>query len=49
MNFYIENEIPISAQELWQAMHTPPFDAFVKKEYHLIAYIELETKNRSSP
>jgi len=42
MKFYLENEIPISAQELWQTMHTLVFDDFVAKEYDLIAYIELE-------
>ncbi|KPA17055.1 SsrA-binding protein [Candidatus Magnetomorum sp. HK-1] len=42
MVFYLENEIPMSAQELWQTMHTKRFDAFVAKEYNLLAYIELE-------
>jgi hypothetical protein len=42
MHIYIENEIPMSAEELWQTMHTPEFDAFVAKEYGLSGYIELE-------
>ncbi len=42
MDFYVENEIPMSAQELWRTMHTPEFDAFVAREYGLYAYIELE-------
>ncbi|MBF0226270.1 MAG: hypothetical protein HQK76_12515 [Desulfobacterales bacterium] len=42
MFFYLENKIPMSAVELWQTMHTPIFDAFVAKEYNLLAYIELE-------
>jgi hypothetical protein len=42
MHFYLENEIPMSAKELWQTMHTPEFDAFVAQEYGLSGYIELE-------
>ena len=38
MDFYVENEIPMSAQELWRTMHTPEFDAFVAREYGLYAY-----------
>ena len=35
MDFYVENEIPMSAQELWQTMHTPKFDTFVAREHGL--------------
>ena len=44
MHIYLENEIPMSAKELWQTMHTPEFDAFVAKEYGLSGYIELESQ-----
>ena len=36
MDICIENEIPMSAQELWQTWHTPEFDAFTAKEYELL-------------
>ena len=42
MEFHLEHEVPMSAQELWLLLHTPEFDAFVAKEYGLKAYIELE-------
>jgi len=42
MNFYLENEIPMSARELWQILFTPEFDAFMAKEYGHKAYVELE-------
>jgi hypothetical protein len=42
MDFRLENEIPMSAQELWRTMHTPEFDAFIAEEYELKAYTELE-------
>lgn len=42
MDIRIGNEIPISAQELWQILHTPEFDAFTAKEYELKEYTEIE-------
>ena len=42
MDFRLENEIPMSAQELWRILHTPEFDAFAAREYELKAYEELE-------
>jgi len=42
MDICLENEIPISAQELWRTLHTPEFDAFIAKEYEFKAYMELE-------
>ena len=42
MEFRLEDEVPMSAQELWLILHTPEFDAFVAKEYGLKAYIELD-------
>jgi len=42
MKFHIENEVQMSATELWQTLHTPEFDAFVAREYGLKAYIEIE-------
>jgi hypothetical protein len=42
MDFRLENEIPMSAQELWRILYTPEFDAFMAEEYELKAYNELE-------
>ena len=42
MDFRLENEIPMSAQELWRTLHTPEFDTFTAREYELKAYMELE-------
>lgn len=42
MKFHIENEVRMSAEQLWQTLHTPEFDAFVAGEYGLKEYIELE-------
>jgi hypothetical protein len=42
MNIRVENEVPMSAQELWRIMHTSEFDAFAAREYELMAYKELE-------
>jgi len=42
MDIRLENEIPISAEELWRILHTPEFDAFTAREYQLKEYIELE-------
>ncbi len=42
MDIQLENEIPISAEELWQTLHTPEFDAFIAKEYEFKEYAELE-------
>ncbi|NVL90188.1 MAG: hypothetical protein HWN69_04220 [Desulfobacterales bacterium] len=42
MDFRLENEIPMSARELWRILHTPEFDAFTAREYELRAYEELE-------
>ena len=42
MDIRIENEIPISARELWKILHTPEFDAFTAKEYELKEYREME-------
>jgi len=42
MDIRIANEIPMSAQGLWQIMHTPQFDAFTAREYELKEYTEIE-------
>ena len=42
MDIRLENEIPISAEELWRIMHTPEFDAFTAKEYEFKEYKELK-------
>ena len=42
MDIHIKNEIPISAKELWQTLHTPEFDAFIAREYEFKEYTELE-------
>jgi hypothetical protein len=42
MDISVENEVPMSAQELWRILHTPEFDAFAAREYELKAYKELE-------
>ena len=47
MDISLENEVPISAKELWQTLHTPEFDAFTAKQYELKAYMELEKKQVS--
>jgi len=44
MIIYCENEVPMSAKELWRSMHTQSFDALVAKEFSLLGYIELEKK-----
>lgn len=42
MDIRLEDEIPISAEELWRILHTPEFDVFAAKEYELKEYTELE-------
>ena len=42
MDIRIGNEIPMSAQGLWQILHTPEFDALTAKEYELKEYTEIE-------
>ncbi|MBW1792632.1 MAG: hypothetical protein JRJ14_10325 [Deltaproteobacteria bacterium] len=42
MDTLLENEIPISAEELWRTLHTPEFDAFTAREYEFKEYTELE-------
>ena len=36
MRLRIANEIPVSAQTLWETSHTPEFCAFLAREYGLI-------------
>lgn len=45
MDFYFDNEIPMSARELWQILCTPEYDAFLAKEYGHKAYVELERES----
>jgi hypothetical protein len=35
MDIQLENEIPISAEELWRTLHTPDFDDFIAKRISL--------------
>ena len=42
MNIRIEHEVPMSANELWQTLYTPEFDAFLVREYELKSHTELE-------
>ena len=42
MDIRYENEIPMSAKELWQILYTPEFDTFTAREYELKSYTELE-------
>ena len=44
MDIRLEDEIPISAEELWRILHTPEFDAFTAREYELKEYTELEKR-----
>ncbi len=48
MDIRLENEIPISAQELWQILHTPEFDALTAREYELKEYTEIERSTTES-
>ncbi len=45
MDFYLDNEIPMSAPELWRLLCTPEYDAFLAKEYGHKAYVELERES----
>jgi hypothetical protein len=40
----LEDEVPMSAQELWRTLHTPEFDAFLAREYEFKASMELERR-----
>ena len=42
MDVRLENEVPMSARELWVILQTPEFDAFTAREYELETYRELE-------
>lgn len=42
MDIHLEDDIPISAEELWRVLHTPEFDALTAREYELKEYTELE-------
>jgi len=45
MEFRLENKVPMSAQELWQTVQTPGFDAFVAKELGLYPHMRLERES----
>ena len=45
MDIRLENEVPMSAHQLWQTLHTPEFDAFITKEYRFYPHIQLERQS----
>ncbi|NVM23876.1 MAG: DUF2505 family protein [Desulfobacterales bacterium] len=45
MEFRLENEIPMSAPELWQTVQTPEFDAFMAKEFELYPHMRFERES----
>ncbi|HUV49791.1 MAG TPA: DUF2505 family protein [Anaerolineae bacterium] len=47
MEFRLENEIPVSAQELWHALYTPEFDSFVARECELYPHVQIKRQSSS--
>lgn len=45
MDFRLENEVPMSAQELWRTVQTLEFNAFMAKELQPYPHIRLERQS----